>query len=311
MIDAKYAGERGGCAIANVLFGEYNPAGRLPLITFPMTEGQLPLYENHKPTGRGDDYLALTGQPLFPFGFGLSYTSIAHSGLVIDPPTIRRVLVGVSAREYQAAPEAVPEAFGIAKSSVSRHFSRASAEALRQSTRAATLIGNRLSYSSMARRSAEDQVVIALGVTTDGEKRVLGLVQTATENKRTCAAFVRELIARRFAAPKGYPSCWMARRDCAPPYATCLATTSRYSAVSGTNAKTSSAICQRRSTGSGGENSRPRVRTGHTMMRSVPCTASSPNWRRLMPPPRGVWKKGSRKRSRCIGSGRTRIYGAA
>ncbi|MEO7997758.1 MAG: glycoside hydrolase family 3 C-terminal domain-containing protein, partial [Gemmatimonadaceae bacterium] len=87
VVDAWYAGEQGGNAIADVLFGEYNPAGRLP-ITFPMAEGQLPLYYNHKPTGRGDDYLDLTGQPLFPFGFGLSYTSFEYSGLVIDPPTI-------------------------------------------------------------------------------------------------------------------------------------------------------------------------------------------------------------------------------
>ncbi len=61
-----------------MLFGDYNPAGRLP-ITFPMSEGQLPLYYNHKPTGRGDDYLDLTGQPLFPFGFGLSYTTFEYS----------------------------------------------------------------------------------------------------------------------------------------------------------------------------------------------------------------------------------------
>ena len=48
---------------------------------------------------------------------------------------------------------------------------------------------------------ADDQVVMALGVAADGEKRVLGLVQTATENKRSCAAFVRELLERGFAAP--------------------------------------------------------------------------------------------------------------
>lgn len=87
VVDVWYAGEQGGRAIADVLFGEYNPAGRLP-ITFPMAEGQLPLYYNHKPTGRGDDYLDLTGQPLFPFGFGLSYTTFEYSGLVIDPPSI-------------------------------------------------------------------------------------------------------------------------------------------------------------------------------------------------------------------------------
>jgi beta-glucosidase len=50
-------------------------------ITFPVFEGQLPLVYNHKPTGRGDDYDNLTGQPLFPFGYGLSYTSFQYSGL--------------------------------------------------------------------------------------------------------------------------------------------------------------------------------------------------------------------------------------
>src|SRR5262249_20300800 len=51
-------------------------------------EGQLPLSYNHKPTGRGDDYLDLTGQPLFPFGFGLSYTAFEYSGLRIEPKQI-------------------------------------------------------------------------------------------------------------------------------------------------------------------------------------------------------------------------------
>jgi beta-glucosidase len=53
-----------------------------------MFEGQLPLYYNHKPTGRGDDYLDLTGQPLFPFGFGLSYTTFEYSNLSIESPEI-------------------------------------------------------------------------------------------------------------------------------------------------------------------------------------------------------------------------------
>lgn len=75
-----YPGEEGGSAVAEVLFGNFNPAGRLP-VTFPVFEGQLPLVYNHKPTGRGDDYLNLTGQPLFPFGFGLSYTSFEYSGI--------------------------------------------------------------------------------------------------------------------------------------------------------------------------------------------------------------------------------------
>jgi beta-glucosidase len=87
VLDAWYPGEEGGHAVADVLFGDADPAGRLP-ITFPISEGQLPLVYNHKPTGRGDDYLDLTGQPLFPFGFGLSYTTFEYSNLTISPPVM-------------------------------------------------------------------------------------------------------------------------------------------------------------------------------------------------------------------------------
>ena len=105
VIDAWYPGEQGGHAVADVLFGDANPAGRLP-ITFPMAEGQLPLHYNHKPTGRGDDYLDLTGQPLFPFGFGLSYTTFEYSDLAIEPaaigaggpPTVRCTVKNTGAR---------------------------------------------------------------------------------------------------------------------------------------------------------------------------------------------------------------------
>ena len=86
VIDVWYPGEEGGSGVADVLFGDANPAGRLP-VTFPMAEGQLPLSYNHKPTGRGDDYLDLTGMALFPFGFGLSYTTFEYSALRIDPAT--------------------------------------------------------------------------------------------------------------------------------------------------------------------------------------------------------------------------------
>lgn len=78
-----YPGEEGGNAVADILFGDYNPGGRLP-ITFPITEGQLPLVYNHKPTGRNDDYGDKSGKPLFPFGFGLSYTQFEYSNLKID-----------------------------------------------------------------------------------------------------------------------------------------------------------------------------------------------------------------------------------
>lgn len=89
VLNAWYPGEEGGRAVADVLFGDANPAGRLP-ITYPLSEAQLPLVYNHKPTGRGDDYYNLSGQPLFPFGFGLSYTSFAYSNIRLSKQRIQQ-----------------------------------------------------------------------------------------------------------------------------------------------------------------------------------------------------------------------------
>jgi beta-glucosidase len=83
VINVWYPGEEGGNAVAAILFGDANPAGRLP-ITYPISEAQLPLAYNHEPTGRGDDYNNLSGLPLFPFGFGLSYTRFGYSNMRFD-----------------------------------------------------------------------------------------------------------------------------------------------------------------------------------------------------------------------------------
>ena len=87
IVDVWYPGEEGGHAVADVLFGSYNPAGRLP-VTFPVQEAQLPLVYNHKPTGRGDDYNNLSGLPLFPFGYGLSYTIFVYSDIKLSKNSI-------------------------------------------------------------------------------------------------------------------------------------------------------------------------------------------------------------------------------
>lgn len=121
----------------------------------------------------------------------------------LDVGLFRRVLGGLSCREYEAAAEAVPDAFGLARSSVSRRFIRASARALR------SLLERRLDDREWlvllldGKTFAADQMVIALGVTRTGEKRILGLVQTATENRRVCAAFLRDLQERGFTTPAG------------------------------------------------------------------------------------------------------------
>ena len=87
IVDVWHPGDESGNAVADVLFGDYNPAGRLP-ITFPIHEAQLPLYYNHKPTRRGDDYINLSGKLLFPFGFGLRYTNFEYNDLRLSNATI-------------------------------------------------------------------------------------------------------------------------------------------------------------------------------------------------------------------------------
>lgn len=73
-------GQEGGPATADVLFGKYNPAGRLPM-TFPRSVAQLPLYYNFKTSGRGYNYVDMEFYPLYSFGYGLSYTTFNYSGL--------------------------------------------------------------------------------------------------------------------------------------------------------------------------------------------------------------------------------------
>jgi beta-glucosidase len=84
ILEAWYPGEFGGTAIAETLFGDNNPAGRLT-ITFPQTVGQLPDFYNSDPS-RILKYRDSDGKPLFPFGFGLSYTTFHYDHLVAQPP---------------------------------------------------------------------------------------------------------------------------------------------------------------------------------------------------------------------------------
>ena len=81
LLTAYYPGEQGGNAIADVLFGDYNPAGRLP-VSVPRHVGQLPVYYN-KPVPVAHDYVEMSAQPLYPFGYGLSYTTFEYSDLTI------------------------------------------------------------------------------------------------------------------------------------------------------------------------------------------------------------------------------------
>jgi beta-glucosidase len=100
LLEAWEPGERGGQAIADVLFGNYNPSGRLA-ISVPRSSGTLPNYYNYKPSksywtaSRGKSYVDMPANPLYPFGYGLSYTAFAYSNLHIEPEVIH---AGDSAR---------------------------------------------------------------------------------------------------------------------------------------------------------------------------------------------------------------------
>ena len=95
ILEAWYPGERGGEAIADILFGKVNPSGRLNA-TVPQSVGHVPVYYDYKPSGKGDsrkpgtpdkpgrNYVFSSPDPLFPFGFGLSYTSFEYSNMKVS-----------------------------------------------------------------------------------------------------------------------------------------------------------------------------------------------------------------------------------
>lgn len=87
IINAWYPGENGGTAIAEVLFGKYNPAGRLPLTYYDSLD-KIPAFNNYD-LNKGRTYMYYTHEPLFPFGYGLSYTEFAYSDISIDQTNIK------------------------------------------------------------------------------------------------------------------------------------------------------------------------------------------------------------------------------
>ena len=120
-----------------------------------------------------------------------------------EDASLRKVLKGLSCRDYEPCVDAVSETFGLSASSLSRRFKRASGKKL------AELAERNLSgYDVVAlfldgKTFGDDEMVIALGVTMKGDKVVLGFVQTATENERVCSQFLRTLLDRGLHVDRG------------------------------------------------------------------------------------------------------------
>lgn len=88
VLECWYLGQESGNAIADVMFGEYNPGGKLP-ISIPRSAGHIPCYYNYKPSGRRG-YLGDEVSPLYPFGFGLSYTTFSFNNLRLEKSSIKK-----------------------------------------------------------------------------------------------------------------------------------------------------------------------------------------------------------------------------
>jgi transposase-like protein len=119
-----------------------------------------------------------------------------HQPRAADHGVLQRILTGLSCREYERCAEAVPQAFGLSSSTVSRRFIRASARKLQALNERSLKKYDFIALFLDGKTFADDTMVVALGVTITGEKVVLGFVQTSTENGKACGEFLEGLTAR-------------------------------------------------------------------------------------------------------------------
>jgi transposase-like protein len=114
----------------------------------------------------------------------------------VDEGLFRKVLLGISCRDYEAAVEAVPGAIGMSKSTVSREFTKATAAKLKAFQERDLSGLDVVAIFLDGKTFADDEMVIALGVTMTGDKHFLGFLQTGTENERAITGFLRSLVDR-------------------------------------------------------------------------------------------------------------------
>jgi hypothetical protein len=126
----------------------------------------------------------------------VTYAELHGSSGEVDEGLFRKVLLGISCRDYEAAVEAVPGAIGMSKSQVSREFTKATGAKLKEFQERDLGGYDVVALFMDGKTFADDQLVLALGVTMDGDKVFLGFVQTDTENQRVITSFLRSLKDR-------------------------------------------------------------------------------------------------------------------
>ncbi|MBU1676816.1 IS256 family transposase [bacterium] len=131
-----------------------------------------------------------------------SYADL-HRGGDLDEAVFRRVLYGISCRNYEQAAECIPGAIGLSKTTVSNRFTKASAKILREFQERDLADLDLVAVFLDGKSFAADQMVIAVGVDLDGYKHILGFVQTETENERAITQFLKSLLARGLDASAG------------------------------------------------------------------------------------------------------------
>jgi transposase-like protein len=124
-----------------------------------------------------------------------SYEALSRVG-DMDDLLLKRVLYGISCRNYEAAAEAIPGAIGLSSSTVSRKFIQASAKQLKQLQERDLSGEDVVAVFVDGKTFADATMVVALGITLSGEKRFLGFVETDTENERVLRPFLRSLVER-------------------------------------------------------------------------------------------------------------------
>jgi transposase-like protein len=131
-----------------------------------------------------------------------SYRKLRGGG-EMDDVLLHRVLYGISCRNYEAAAEAIPGAIGLSSSTVSRRFVEASAQKLKALQERDLSEEDVVAIFLDGKTFAEDTMVLALGITLEGKKRILGFVETATENERVLSQFLRSLVERGLEVSQG------------------------------------------------------------------------------------------------------------